>query len=267
MRFPIAESALFEVDEVDSTQGLAAKLLAKSPGGPGLILARHQTAGRGRFDRTWHSDKDLSLTMSLIFREYPDHPKPWLIGMSVACAAAAALHCQVQWPNDLVSQGRKLGGVLTEIFPDTQGRRTPVAGVGINLNQTSFPSELASCATSLRLVHEAFAASVEEPSEHAAPVRTSPKRARPTGLEAGLPFPPTAVALHIVKRLASMPEPDAWASLAPVWDLFDATEGKRYKLQDGRVAIAIGYGPDGELHATCEGEPITVLAADAVFGA
>lgn len=237
MKSPLENGTWLDLDEVDSTQSVVAQYLRGDLEGPcpGIVYARNQTEGKGRFGRTWVSRPDDSLTFSMVFSQYAGHEKPWLIGMAVALAAAGVVHCQLRWPNDLTIMEKKLGGILTELLPDTEGRLVPVVGVGINVNQTEFPPEIAETATSLAL--------------H-----------RPG------PFEPRKIAEKIVARLDDLPEPVAWADLGPIWSLFDATPGKRYRLQSGEEAVAIGVGPDGELLCAVHGETRTVVAAEAHFG-
>ena len=217
------------VDSIDSTQRLAADLLREEPS-VGIVLAYEQTAGRGRFDRTWHSPPGTSLAMTLILRDYRDSPAPQFVGMAVAIAAAAALRCGVAWPNDLMVGDRKLGGILTEIVDGV-----PLVGIGANLNDESFPPEIAHRATSMKLAY-------------------------------GGDHTPNEIAQRIVASLRRLPEPDSWASLTPVWAMFDRTPGKRYRLPSGEEAVALGIGGDGRLLCTVDGEPRSVLAAEALFG-
>lgn len=233
MKSPLEGGTWQNFGEVLSTQDLAANEVKQCRGG--VFFAANQTLGRGRFGREWLSQPDESLTMSMAFMAYADHPKPYLIGMTVAVAAAAVLHCEIAWPNDLVADGFKLGGILTELVCDDQGRRIPVVGVGINLNQRSFPPEIKDIAASLAMHH-------------------------------GGSYAPLTVAESIVDRLAKMPEPDTWSDLAPVWNLFDHTPGKRYRTLEGAEAIALGIGPDGQLMCSVHGETTSILAADAIFG-
>jgi len=223
-----------EVPTIDSTQALAAKLLVEGAM-VGVVVAREQTAGKGRLGRIWISKEGDSLTFSLIFRVYANHPKPHLVGMAMALAAAGVLHCQLRWPNDLVIGELKVGGILTELLPDSSGSLVPVVGIGINLNQTQFPDELQTIATSLAIAR-------------------------------GGQYNPQLIAHRIVERLAMLPEPTDWSDLAPIWDLFDFTPGKRYKLPSGEVAIALGIGSEGQLLCSVEGESRSVLAAEALFG-
>jgi BirA family transcriptional regulator, biotin operon repressor / biotin---[acetyl-CoA-carboxylase] ligase len=223
-----------EHDEVESTQSVAADHLKKcSP--VGAVFAKNQTKGRGRFGREWFSQPGESLTMSLIFRDYADHPAPYLVGMATACAVAASLHCELQWPNDLVFGDKKLGGILTELLPDEEGRLVPVVGIGVNLNQKTFPAEIADRAISLAMYR-------------------------------GGAYDAEKIGQSIVSRLSLLPEPQSWSDLHPVWMLFDHTPGKTYKLPDGSEGIAMGVGPDGRLICAVNGESTAVLAAEAIFG-
>ena len=234
MKSPLEAGAWLEFDEVDSTQKVAADKL-RSGEAVGVVFAKQQTKGKGRFDRPWFSDEGGSLTMSLVFRDYADHPAPQFLGMAVACAVAGTLHCELQWPNDLVFGDKKLGGILTELLPDELGRRVPVVGVGVNLNQKTFPDEIAERATSLTMYRG---------GSHDARV----------------------IGRSIVERLSLIPEPSDWAQIKPVWMLFDHTPGKSYFLPDGSEAIALGVGPDGRLICAVDGESTAVLAAEAIFG-
>lgn len=240
-----------ELDEVDSTQNVVSTMLCS--GDPvGVIFAYHQVIGRGRFGREWISNRGDSLTMSIAFTDYPAHgvggegacsiKAPWLLGMAVAVAAAEIVGCNVRWPNDLsfeVAPGedRKVGGILTELFPDARGHLIPVVGVGINIRQTVMPAELAARATSLAMVR--------------------PHAERPTALD---------LALDLVEAIRRFPEPENWAVIAPRWAKVDATEGKRYILPGGEAVTALRVGDHGELIARHEAEDIQVMAAEAIFG-
>ncbi|MHB8634900.1 MAG: biotin--[acetyl-CoA-carboxylase] ligase [Fimbriimonadaceae bacterium] len=234
MTSPVGSAKWLIIDSAGSTQDVAAQQLAAGEQ-VGAVLARDQVGGRGRLERKWHSTPGDSLAVSFIFQAYADHAQPHLIGMATAVAAAGALNCQLQWPNDLIAEGRKLGGILTELASDSRGRKVPIVGVGVNLNQTAFPPDIADRATSLRLVH-------------------------------GGTYEAVDVAKRIAARLELMPEPNNWSDIQIVWDVFDATPGKRFRLQDGAEAVAIGVGPSGQLLCSVAGDPRTVFAADAILG-
>ena len=222
------------LESVESTQTVAAGLLGSGKA-PDVVFARDQTLGRGRFGREWVSVAGESLTMSLVFTSYIGHPKPWLIGMAVGLAVAMELDCQIQWPNDLVIGGRKLGGVLTEMQPESGGGLIPIVGVGLNLNQSSFPDPISSFATSLIM-------------------------------ERGEGVDPEVLARRIVLRVQEMAEPDSWEVLSGTWVDFDDTPGKVYKTSSGALAIAEGISASGELVARVDGEVVTIMAAEAIFG-
>lgn len=234
MKSPLDTGELVVLETVDSTQAAAESALLSGESA-GVIFAHTQTSGKGRRGREWYSEKDHSLTVSFIFRDYANHPKPWLIGMAVALAAAGAVHARVAWPNDLMLGGKKVGGILSQIVTTPSGDRVPVVGLGINLNVSEFPAELAE-----------IAANVE--------AKDSTTGGAFVVLEA------------IIERLSALPEPAEFADLKPIWKLFDETAGKRYHLTDGNIAVGIGVGADGELICAVDGETMTVLAADAIFG-
>lgn len=218
---------------VASTQDIARERLEIGEY-PLVVFSHHQEAGRGRFGREWISTFGDSLTMSVIFLEYADCPTPWLIGMSTAVAVAGAIRAQIQWPNDLVIGGKKVGGILTEMV-EVEGRKVPVVGIGVNLNQVLLPAEIAERATSLRM---AF----------------------------GHEWDAEELGREVLRRLADAPEPTGWGGLEPAWRLFDATPGKRFKMANGEVGTAIGVGPDGQLLVSVDGETTSVMAAEALFG-
>ncbi len=234
MKSPIAIAPLISLDSVDSTQNYAADLLKR--GQPiGAVLALQQTAGRGRFGRAWHSPPGECLAVSLAFTDYVGHPRPYLLGMGLAVACAQAFECTVQWPNDVVYENRKLGGILTELLPNDKGESVPVVGVGINLNQANFPADIAGIATSVRLLH---------------------------GYEIQL----IDALERILEQFEALPELLNWSELASIWMALDTTKGKQYKLRDGQVATASGLGPDGELICEVDGREHWALAADALLG-
>lgn len=221
-----------ELDEAESTQAVAAALLRDERShGAGIVFAHHQTHGKGRFDRVWHSERGESLTMSLIFRDYADWPEPWLIGMAAAVAAARRLGSGVQWPNDLVFEDRKVGGILTELLPLPDRKLVPVVGLGINLLQSSFPVEL-SHATSVFLA-------------------------------TGEILDPVRLATEVVAEIRTLPEPHDWSCIQGIWSPLDRTCGKRFSLPTGEPAIAVGIASTGALDCEVAGKRRTVLAADA----
>ncbi len=126
---------------------------------PAVLIADHQTAGRGRRDRTWDAPAGASLLMSIGLPVGDIDAERWpLVNAAVALAAVdAAPDLRVKWPNDLVAVGAgadgsalKVGGILAELHEDLGGLGACiVVGLGLNLNWGEMPAELASSATSL----------------------------------------------------------------------------------------------------------------------
>ncbi len=144
-------------DSIDSTN-LEGVRRAKVGAPEGLfIVAREQTRGRGRLDRSWHSPKDAGLYVSIILRPKFETARWPLISLAAALAVADAiqkacgLRVDIKWPNDIHAHERKLCGILTETA-ETEGGTAAIVGIGINLTRQSFPAELAMHATSIETV-------------------------------------------------------------------------------------------------------------------
>lgn len=126
-----------------------------------VVLAETQTGGHGRQHRLWYSPAGLNLYFSVLLRPTfsPDKAPPITLASAVATADAVEIVTGVKptlkWPNDLLLDGKKLSGILTEISAeisaDTRKISWIVLGVGLNVNTKEFPPELKTTATSLRL--------------------------------------------------------------------------------------------------------------------
>jgi BirA family transcriptional regulator, biotin operon repressor / biotin---[acetyl-CoA-carboxylase] ligase len=125
-----------------------------------LVVADSQSGGRGRLGRTWHSPPGENLYFSVLLR--PERhaatlpPLTLLVGAVLAeVLAALGTRPLLKWPNDLLldvdGNLRKVGGVLTEMASDRDRIRHVVVGIGLNINGTAFPPDLAARATSLRM--------------------------------------------------------------------------------------------------------------------
>lgn len=110
-----------------------------------LVVAGHQTAGRGRWGRGWFSPPGSALTFSLILRPPLEPSSAGLLtaAVGVACAHGIASSCgllpRLKWPNDVMIEGRKLGGILLESRVEAGRIGTVVAGVGINVMTLADP--------------------------------------------------------------------------------------------------------------------------------
>jgi len=142
--------------KTDSTNRVAMELgYAEAPEGA-VVLAEEQTAGRGRAGRTWHSERGAGLYVTLLLRPRLSPVQAPLLTMLAGLSAHTAVQVQtglaaeLKWPNDLLLNGKKIGGILTEMHAEPNAVRFVIIGIGINVNQEKFPGELAATATSLR---------------------------------------------------------------------------------------------------------------------
>lgn len=123
--------------EVDSTNRVARELART--GWRGLVVADHQTAGRGRLGRSWVSEPGQNLLFSAVLAPPPlarEAPRAVLLW---AAALAEALELWLKWPNDLIDEGdHKVGGLLAELEAEGEQARAAVLGVGLNVNQLDF---------------------------------------------------------------------------------------------------------------------------------
>lgn len=148
---------LITLDKVDSTNTEAGRHLAAGTPTPLVILAREQTQGRGRRGRTWHSPAAGNLYSTFVFRPKlePARLQDFTLWMGLSICELVANFCRIEpglkWPNDLLFQGRKAGGMLTEARIDSDQVHDLVFGLGLNLNTTAddLPRELKSSAVSL----------------------------------------------------------------------------------------------------------------------
>lgn len=143
-------------DSIDSTN-LRGKALAEKDACHGvLIAAEEQLSGRGRLGRVWQSPKGKSISMSLVLQPGFQPRKASMLTLVAAVSLRKAifqvtgLETEIKWPNDIVYQGKKLCGILTEMSAISEQIRYVVIGMGMNVNIEVFPEELP-YATSLLL--------------------------------------------------------------------------------------------------------------------
>lgn len=150
-----AGQRLFCYDEIDSTN-LALRRLKEGDHVHGaLIVADKQTAGRGRRGRKWESPSGSSIFMSILLKpEIQPNDAPMLtVVMAYSVAKAirkvTGLDAKIKWPNDIVLNGKKVCGILTEMSAEIDFVHYVIVGIGINVNMESFAEEIRDTATSL----------------------------------------------------------------------------------------------------------------------
>ena len=122
-----------------------------------LVLSEEQTSGRGRLGRSWISEKSLGIYLSLILRPplKPLYAPMFNLAAAVAVSKAIEQTCSlaadIKWPNDILINGKKCCGILTEMSADLDQIKYLVVGIGINVNHPVFPKSLQEHASSLFL--------------------------------------------------------------------------------------------------------------------
>ena len=230
-------------DSLPSTNTEAARQAAAGAPEGLVVVAREQTAGRGRQQRAWSSPRDAGLYLSVLLRpRLPADRWPLLtlaaaLAVSDALEETCALRADIKWPNDLLSGGRKLCGILAETVESAQGRAC-VVGIGVNLKASAYPPELRASATS---VEEATGARTDADSLIESVVRAVGRRCARLQSEGG--------------SEETLREWCARSSYA---------EGKRVRVRlDGESfeGVTRGLEPDGALRVETEGGEVRAVRA------
>lgn len=142
---------------IDSTNNEAKRLALSGSTEPTLVIAEHQTNGKGRLGRTFYSPAETGLYMSLLL--HPNAPAADWLPITSAAAVAVCLAIEelseyspeIKWVNDIYLDGKKVCGILTEALSDMASglMKSVIVGIGVNLSTVAFPVELAQTATSL----------------------------------------------------------------------------------------------------------------------
>ncbi len=157
VRGTIFDKHIHHYYKIGSTNTAAMEAAAAGAPEGSVFLAEEQIAGRGRGAHTWHSARSSGIYCSVVLRPVLPPSEALIISLAAGLALHAAiqtidpkLNRDLKWPNDLLLDGKKLSGILTEMNAEATRVRHIVIGIGINVNQASFPSELKDHATSLR---------------------------------------------------------------------------------------------------------------------
>jgi BirA family biotin operon repressor/biotin-[acetyl-CoA-carboxylase] ligase len=151
----IFASRIHHYFRVGSTNVVAMQAAADGEAEGAVFVAEQQTAGRGRAGHTWESPQSLGIYASLVLRPALLPADTLLLSLIAGIAVSEAveqttgLHPDLRWPNDVLLDGRKFCGILTEMNAEPTRVRYVVVGIGINVNHASFSGELAPIATSL----------------------------------------------------------------------------------------------------------------------
>ena len=213
-------------DAIDSTNDRLREL-AENGGEPfAVVIAEQQTAGRGRGGATWHSPPGSGLWMSVLIPVAPAAVThlPLLVGLAVARAIEGVVDgvaVKIEWPNDLIVDGLKVGGVLCESV-----EASVIAGIGVNVRTPpgGFPEEIAGRAGSLAGTRSIAPDRAALPGATVRELRKVVAAAR--ALQAGQSLPPR---LH--QALSRR----------------DALTGRRVKTEQAGAGVARGIDAGGAL--------------------
>lgn len=140
--------------EIDSTNAYALAQARQGAAEGLVVLAESQSQGRGRLGRIWISPPGVNLYLSILLRPEIPLAKTQMITLMAGLATAKALlrvtglEVRIKWPNDLLINGKKVAGILTEQDPS---QKFIILGIGVNVNWAEIPAELQGMATSLYL--------------------------------------------------------------------------------------------------------------------
>jgi BirA family biotin operon repressor/biotin-[acetyl-CoA-carboxylase] ligase len=146
---------LFLFETIDSTNRCARTLAEAGMEEGAIVLADSQSEGRGRLGRAWVSEAGKNLLFSCILRPNLEKEQSGLLTFFAATAVARALeqstglHVECKWPNDLLLNGKKCCGILLEVSFRYGALDFAILGIGVNVNQRAFGTDLQLSATSL----------------------------------------------------------------------------------------------------------------------
>jgi len=148
---------LHYIPETGSTNTLAMHAGAAGVEEGHVFFTDQQTAGRGRGGHSWQSEPGSASLVSILLRPRIEAAQALWLSLMAGVAAhdailgSCGIECDLRWPNDLLIGRKKVCGILTEISSEAEQLRFAVIGIGVNVNQSSFPPEIADIATSIQI--------------------------------------------------------------------------------------------------------------------
>ena len=237
-RLPVSNHCrVMVLDTVDSTNDEAMRQASQGTDTPLVVISREQTKGRGRLGRNWLSEPNGNLYLSFVFKPEvaPDQLAtitPWVgVNLCHLMASYARISPQIKWPNDLLVDDRKMGGILTEARLDADRIRDMVIGCGLNLTapEQGWSGELPGRAIALNEV----AADPIDLNHFAA-----------------------ALVGRLVITCREFQQGDYHDRLAELWHRYDGLRDREITLLHGReqvTGIAHGIDTDGSLLLKTDG--------------
>ncbi|MFF2752709.1 biotin--[acetyl-CoA-carboxylase] ligase [Psychrobacillus sp. NPDC058041] len=230
----------------DSTQNIATEKARNGASHGTVIITEQQSAGRGRLERAWDSSANKGIWMSVVIRpEISPHMAPQFTLVSAVAITKAIEEMtdivpEIKWPNDLLINGKKMTGILTELQADMDRVQSIIIGIGVNVNQEleSFDQSIQSIATSLKIEtgHEINRAAL------------------------------VAKILFYLEKYSTIYVEKGFEPIKLLWESYSCTIGKRVRatlLRETLEGIAIGITNDGVLQLRLDnGEIRGIYSAD-----
>lgn len=152
-------SKILIFDVIDSTNDLARKYLEEGALEGLVLMAESQTHGRGRMGRSWASSPGTGIYMSVLLKPKIQPQRLSQLTLLAGLAVVQAINeftsrkAQLKWPNDILLNGKKCSGILSEYHAMQNGENAVIIGIGVNANhsQNDFPEDLRPIATSLKI--------------------------------------------------------------------------------------------------------------------
>lgn len=148
---------IYYFDSIDSTNTKAKELAEEGHPSGTLVVADRQTAGKGRRGRSWESPTGIGIFMTLMLKPEINPNNASMLTLVAAMATTRAIRrvtgvpAMIKWPNDIVMNGKKVCGILTEMSAQFDYINHIVIGIGINVHNEDFSEEIAKTASSLYL--------------------------------------------------------------------------------------------------------------------
>ncbi len=230
----------------DSTQNIAAEQARDGAPHGTVVITEEQTAGRGRLDRSWDSSANKGIWMSVIIRPEitPQYAPQFTLVSAVAITRAiedlTGCRPDIKWPNDLLINGKKMTGILTELQADMDRVQSIIIGIGVNVNQEmeAFDESIQSIATSLKVETQ--------------------KEVNRAALVAKI--------LFYLEKYSTIYVENGFESIKLLWEMYSCTIGKRIRasmLRETLEGVAMGITNDGVLQLRLDnGEVREIYSAD-----
>lgn len=214
-----------------------------------VIISEEQTSGKGRMSRPWDSAAHKGVWMSVITRpsltpqQAPQMTLVAAVAVTRAIQAVTSLTPHIKWPNDILLNGKKVTGILTELQADPDRVKAIILGIGINVNQTEadFPEDLKSIATSLQIAHGKTVNRAEL----------------------------IAKTLHYLELYTEMYESNGFGPIKLLWEGYSNTTGRRIRavmLNETIEGVALGISETGMLELKLDNGTIRgIYSADIEF--